>query len=806
MATTQKIVTSNFNVHSAASFVDTFIDQDYFIFAGKHTPYTDSDTTIPVPNNSVKTTHLDIYDNMIFAKRITGNDVIHMIPKYIWTANTYYTQYDHRDGDLLNKQFYTVVDDDTEYNVYKCLHNGSNTSYKNYTSIAPSRVGSTADLNPMETGDGYIWKYMYTITKTQYEKFATGNYVPVTANVDVIQNATPGTIELIDVVNGGLGYSNYIVEGTFKTGDINIGGVNTIYGAPDDAEAIDDYYQGCVIKIKYSPSNSGAVDQYRRIVNYEGVGAQKKFVLDSPFTVTPTVGDTYEVYPYVYVWGDGNETRAAAGRAIVDPNASNTIMKVEMLDTGAGYRYGEAYPSEMPNVLPISINSVYIQLPEVISQDAGFQPAIMQPILAPKGGHGSDPWNELGANRVCISTKFTNSEGGEIPTTNDFRQVGLIRNPTYTNMDIILNGADTTGNFALGETVYQFRQFKLHGNVSIVASNSTITKTNYGKLSSTVSIINAGTAYDSSVDTLVFDNTGTGGTGANAYFVNNAFGEITSVVFANTGAGYVTPPSLSITTYTGSNAALSVSIDNTQTPTFKDSFEAGDYVLVHKGSNNYLSVVSNVPTDYRITCTSNSTFTADNAEVSALVLGAHGVVTSISSGQITLSNVAGVFSEGSKVIGTTSGATSVIKTSNSSMTAIQVNDKAAGALTTSVQLTRLVGNFTSGSVAFLEDEYVSQESLIAYAKPRGYLHHVELAGGIDDDVLYISNKFGIYNLDPSGVRTIIGNTSGATLDSLTNKYPGDFVVGSGEVLYLENLDPITRSDNKSEIIKIILEF
>jgi hypothetical protein len=72
--------------------------------------------------------------------------------------------------------------------------------------------------------------------------------------------------------------------------------------------------------------------------------------------------------------------------------------------------------------------------------------------------------------------------------------------------------------------------------------------------------------------------------------------------------------------------------------------------------------------------------------------------------------------------------------------------------------------------------------------------------------MFISNKFGIYNLDPSGVREINGLTSGATIENLSNKYPGDFVVGSGEVLYLENLDPITRSGNKSEIIKIILEF
>jgi len=200
-----------------------------------------------------------------------------------------------------------------------------------------------------------------------------------------------------------------------------------------------------------------------------------------------------------------------------------------------------------------------------------------------------------------------------------------------------------------------------------------------------------------------------------------------------------------------------------------------------------------------------ATFTATNGFISAIKLFAKGTVTAISTSQITLSNVSGIFTETGKVIGVTTGATSVIDTTGAVAT-IQINDKAAAGFNTSVQLTRLIGNFTSGSLPFIEDEYIDQNSLIAYAKPNGYLHHSEINTATNDDVLYISNAFGNYNLDPSGVRSIQGNTSDATLDYLSNKYPGDFVKGSGEVIYYENLDAITRSDNKSEIIKIILEF
>ena len=109
MSVTQKLVTTNFNVESAASFVDSFANNDYFIFAGKHTPYPGSDANLTTPDNSLKSTNLDVYDNMIFAKRVTSSDVIHSIAKHLWTSNTFFYKYDHTDGSLYDKNFYTVV-------------------------------------------------------------------------------------------------------------------------------------------------------------------------------------------------------------------------------------------------------------------------------------------------------------------------------------------------------------------------------------------------------------------------------------------------------------------------------------------------------------------------------------------------------------------------------------------------------------------------------------------------------------------------------------------------------------------------
>ena len=807
MAVTQKLITSSFNVAAAANFINSFANNDYFVYAARHIPYANSDTIIPTPNNSIRVVDTDVYDNMIFAKKVSSADVVHMAKKNLWESNTHYSMYDHLDGDLETKNFFITVDDDTEYNVWKCLFNKSTDTINVNSTVAPSRVGSAADLNPVETGDGYVWKYMYTITKTQYEKFATSQYIPITANAAVIAGATRGTIEVIKVEDAGAGYDNYIASATLLTSDVTVEGIPTFYGAPAIAAAIDDYYQGCVMKM----TSGVAVGEYKRIVNYEGTAAQKKFILDSAFINTPSAGDTYEVYPYAFVWGDGEESTPAEGIVYIDAASTNSINRVELLAVGENYRKAESYVSELPITIPPSIfDETYIQLPAVISSASYFSPASLRPIISPKNGHGSDPYNELFAKRVCLSAKFNNSESGIIPIENDFRQVGLIKNATFTKVD--MNIANTVGpGFSIGEKVYQYRKLKLHGNVSITAANTTIQKRAFGLLSNTATIVSGGVGYDSAANNqLVFNNSGTNGTGAIGTFATTA-NVITSVTISNTGSGYTSAPIIGFDAAAGgSNGSITIALANPDAPTYKDAFSVGDYVLVTDGSNNYISTVANVPEDYRITtANTSSSFTANNCEISAIVVQASGVVAFSGSGQIELSNVAGVFTSGSRIIGVggMSGDT-VIPVSGTTATITgtpEINDRVASSFEYSRQLTRLVGTFSVGGVPFLEDEEIQQESLIAYAQPRGRVHHLDEIDGASD-ILWISNKSGIFNLDARGVRDIAGVVSSAELSPLLNKYNGDFVVGSGEVLYLENLDPIARNDNKSEIIKIVLEF
>ena len=54
-------------------------------------------------------------------------------------------------------------------------------------------------------------------------------------------------------------------------------------------------------------------------------------------------------------------------------------------------------------------------------------------IVAPPGGHGFDPTDELPVKGFCISTTFANNEIETIPTEVTYNKIGLIKNPYMLN-------------------------------------------------------------------------------------------------------------------------------------------------------------------------------------------------------------------------------------------------------------------------------------------------------------------------------------------------------------------------------------
>ena len=67
-------------------------------------------------------------------------------------------------------------------------------------------------------------------------------------------------------------------------------------------------------------------------------------------------------------------------------------------------------------------------------------------IIPPKGGHGKDAIKELGGFFVMLNTDLTGSEGtSDILATNDFRTVGVVRDPTNFGTSTVSTGTTLRG-------------------------------------------------------------------------------------------------------------------------------------------------------------------------------------------------------------------------------------------------------------------------------------------------------------------------------------------------------------------------
>ena len=683
------ITTSSFGVDTAQSFIEDAIDgTSYYVFAARHIPYAgNSDQVIPVPQDSLFGNTISIYDNMIFGKKVQPNNILPMVARYDWSANTSYAMYDDLDGNLNSENFYAAVNVGSYTNVYKCLYNNGNTA----SIVEPSGT----DVEPFLTvEDGYVWQYMYTANDYIMSVFSTQDYIPVVANTQLSANAQAGAIDVIAVADAGGGYSNYIVSSFQTSADIKIGGNPYFYGLGAEASNINNFYNGCCILM----TSGAAKNEYKIITNYYISNGQKVMVLNDVFTnpVQPT--DTFEIYPFVYVFDTGGmKTANCMARAIVNP-VGNTVSYVDIIANGLGYRAANAVIIQDVSV-PVSSN------------------AVLRPIMSPPGGHGYDVLHELGASTVGINVQFIENEV-PFPTQNDYRTIGLIKNPEFANVTITINETSLVGNFVAEESIYQYNPIVIPGTVSI--NNSVLT---------------------------------------------------------------------------GSNTS------------FTQSLVAGDPLLISNGSTNIYSTVAGIASNTSLTLSSNAGLTISGCTTTFLRnMNLMGTLSATSAGQIVLTNVSPFKVESSPyIIGTQSYCTGQVSTPTTSTT-IMINSRTASDFSKFLQLTEFVGVMGTGAT-FAADEVILQAAAIPEAEPTAYFHSLLQANSGPNSVIYATNVRNIFqdigSTDSDG--TITGQTSGASF-ILYNKYNGELVPDSGDVVYMENLSPVTRSNTETETIKLLLSF
>jgi hypothetical protein len=216
------IITQSMRVKNAASFRDLVDGDNVYFYIGRSREWPSSDTAIETPQDTVSDARR-VRQNMTAIKKLAASDVSHVVPRYNWITGTIYSEYDDQNSSLSTDQFYVVTD---ELNVYKCLKAGSDSVAPSLRASTVKPTGTSTAVNA-ETSDGYIWKYMFTLSGTQASKFLTSTYLPVqtlasddgSLQWDIQTNAIDGAIHRIKVTDGGTGYSSGSPPAVTITGD-----------------------------------------------------------------------------------------------------------------------------------------------------------------------------------------------------------------------------------------------------------------------------------------------------------------------------------------------------------------------------------------------------------------------------------------------------------------------------------------------------------------------------------------------------------------------------------------------------------
>lgn len=306
------IVTDQFRILNASNFVDSVgsDSNSYYIFVGLpnpalsafgRSPTWDENTPTPVDNFSYNKHAGDV---MMYGKKITSANIRRIIRRIDWVSGTRYEMY-RDDYSILNPSpltnasrlydanYYVM---NADYRVYICIDNGSSGDNPNgnvsqdeptFTDLEPSRAG--------DSGDGYLWKYLFTVSPSDIIKFDSTEYITVPNNwattsdsqiTAIRENANSSVnenqIKKVYIADAGSNYANGLGQ------EVNILGDGT--GAKVRVDVIGGEITDTVVTSGGKGYSYGIVDLGS--LNSNAAGTYAKLVPIIP----PSLGHGYDIY------------------------------------------------------------------------------------------------------------------------------------------------------------------------------------------------------------------------------------------------------------------------------------------------------------------------------------------------------------------------------------------------------------------------------------------------------------------------------------------------------------------------------
>ena len=388
------IITEKFRQSNADSFFADIASSKYYMFVGKHSPWTSegatTDNNPPTPVDSVAPESY-YWDDMLAAKLISSKSYV--IPRRDFATSSAFDMYRHDVGGVSTGNYSntkttsssgaTNVFDSTfffktaEHKVYKVLYNGDQlqTGASNISGSEPTSTNNA----PFWQDNNYYIKYMYTMTTSEIQNFLTTDFMPVTVNANADANRG---VYVFMVTSGGSSYPN----GTYYTKLRGDGSTQAIAKLVVAGGAISEFGNNALSSTSYMQANGVGYS----FANFDLAGTN--------------------------IYTDTSASTLISGSTLSDWNSASA--------------------------------------------------GTIKAIIDPASGHGTDDIAELGGHYVMLQAKLEPSDS-DVVQVNDFRRVGIIKNPkdSATNNISTLSTARTTnaiilasggsGNYQVDEKITQ---------------------------------------------------------------------------------------------------------------------------------------------------------------------------------------------------------------------------------------------------------------------------------------------------------------------------------------------------------------
>lgn len=485
------------NIHTsiAKTFYDDVLSQRnvYYYFLGRTQTWGINDLPPEIPDTFSE--EADIRNHIIYMNKIGISDVCLVTERINWRANTVYDRYDANISptnmsatgatNIKQAKFYVITD---EMHVYKCINN-------NNGAMSTSKPSGTSYEN-IQLNDGYIWKFMYSVTPVLQYKFLTETHMPVVqalnkryyegfgidsvtinksgdgysgnittfaevmgdgvgAEIKLSINPSSGSIANVIITNQGSGYTSGAIKitsmdgkGSGKYGHLTAVLIPNFIGGKLDTVTISDpginYSTDSQTNIMVLGNGEGAV-LYPVIED----GKLTDVIIESP-------GSGYtNVALYVQsLTGSGAEIGVSSTNGDILSIQSDVellavpgaIYVVDVVDAGNNYSYAKCEVSGDGNgllVKPVLYNGRVIRF-DIKNPGINYTwckidivgdgvGAQAKPIYSPIKGHGHNAVDELFADTISIYSTIKFNQNQPLLTNNDFRQFGIIKNPEYIN-------------------------------------------------------------------------------------------------------------------------------------------------------------------------------------------------------------------------------------------------------------------------------------------------------------------------------------------------------------------------------------